>query len=235
MCTPVHCSTVHGSSMDGIIDGGSRSESDRRNNSLFTTTVVQLIFPRFLFSPLFSLSLCSFSSSSCSRIANVLTHCRGKHPVEGETRNRLLFPFKLFFLPPSLPLLSLTILLTKKEKKKQKRKKLRLSLILSRVSFLPCTHYYIVTSFDAASTVSNIIDPPPKSSFLPLWRCLNDRERGAKLKAERKREEDKIPLFQESFILCPSSNNRRKISAKERRDNPPGDLTHSQSPFSNAG
>lgn len=143
--------------MDGIIDGGSRSESDRRNNSLFTTTVVQLIF-----FPLYSLSLCYFSSSSCSRIANALTHRRGKHPVEGETRNRLLFPFKLFFLPPSLLLLSLTILLTKKEKKNRKEKKLRLSLIPSRVSSLPCTQYYIVASFDAASTVSNIIDPPPK-------------------------------------------------------------------------
>lgn len=143
--------------MDGIIDGGSRSESDRRNNSLFTTTVVQLIF-----FPLYSLSLCYFSSSSCSRIANALAHCRGKHPVEGETRNRLLFPFKLFFLPPSLPLLSFTILLTKKEKKTERKKKTPTkSHSLSRFP-LPCTQYYIVTSFDAASTVSNIIDPPPK-------------------------------------------------------------------------
>lgn len=167
MCIPVHRSTVHGSSMDGIIDGGSRTGFYKRRSTTY--------LPAFLFFPfILSLSLCSFSSSSCSRIANVLTHRRGKHPVEGVTRNRLLFPFKLLFLPSSLPLLSLTILLTKKEKK-QKRKKTQ-SLILPRVSALPCTHYYIVTSFDAASTVSNIIDPPPQKS-VPPFMAMSERSR----------------------------------------------------------
>lgn len=192
----------------------------------------------FPFFPLYSLSLSLFLFFL---IFIVLEDRKRTHTLSRKTPRRrgneeqtplpLQTSFSSAFSPPALAYNPFN----KERKKNRKEKKLRLSLIPSRVSFLPYTHYYIVTSFDAASTVSNIIDPPTKSPFLPLWRYLNDRERGAKLKAERKREEDKIPLFQESFILCPSSNNRRKISAKERRDNPPGDLTHSQSPFSNAG
>lgn len=156
--------------MDGIIDGGSRSESDRRNNSLFTTTVVQLIF-----FPLYSLSLCYFSSSSCSRIANALAHCRGKHPVEGETRNRLLFPFKLFFLPPSLPLLSLTILLTKKEKKNRKEKKLRLSLIPSRVS--PSLVHNITSSHHSTQHRRSRTSSTHPQNSVPPFMAMSERSR----------------------------------------------------------
>ena len=112
---PFTVCTIHGSSMDGIIDG-SRNEIETTNFFFFLTICRQL--SAFLSCLLLSFLLYSFSSSSCSRkVHHKRTCCRRKHPVEKKTRNRLTLssPSNCSSLSPYLLLFSIR----KKNRKKR--------------------------------------------------------------------------------------------------------------------